>query len=69
MSSQGEVALILDYDPKTEQVYCTSYKNLDDTTPYTLQEAYLLASDDPSLSAKIQSSLLSNTSVFVSPNG
>ncbi len=43
MNNQGDVALILELDTKTDQVYVQAYKHLDDTTPTTIQQSYMQA--------------------------
>ncbi len=45
MNNQGDVALILEVDKKTDQVYVQAYKHLDDTTPTTIQQSYMQACD------------------------
>ena len=53
MNSQGEVALILDFDPATGQVFVTGHRELQDLENTTLQSAYLSATDDEKTQNKI----------------
>ena len=66
ISGQGEVALVLDYDAKTRQIYVTAHRALEDTSATAIQEAYLLASDDPSVKPEIHTYLNSQSRVSVS---
>ena len=60
------MALVLDYDAKTRQIYVTAHRALEDTSATAIQEAYLLASDDPSVKPEIHTYLNSQSRVSVS---
>ena len=49
MSHQGEVAMILEYDHKTQQSRFVSYTPLDNLSDQSIYHAYLSATDDPKL--------------------
>ena len=67
MSGQGDVAIVVEYDSATNQLYCVSARELPNTTNPTLQEAYILATDDPTKTPKIQKAFSDCVSVSSSP--
>ena len=56
--SQGDLALILDYDEQTGQLHATGYTQLANLDEKTISEAYLFASDDDRIQSEIRSTLL-----------